>query len=80
MFPFTHDFLAQQLGVQRATVSESLASLQGRKIIRYGYRQVELTNARAIEKLSCECYPTVKDAIGDFLQDLTSYPHSHSDR
>jgi DNA-binding transcriptional ArsR family regulator len=37
-FPFTHDFLAEQLGVQRATISEALASLQDRKIIRYAYR------------------------------------------
>ena len=75
VFPFTHDFLAEQLGVQRVTVSESLASLQDRKIIRYGYRQVELTNARAMGKLSCECFPTVKDAIDDYLRDIKSYPN-----
>jgi hypothetical protein len=80
VFPFTHDFLAEQLGVQRATVSEALASLQERKIIRYGYRQVELSNARAMGKLSCECFPAVKDAIDDFVRDIKSYPNSHADR
>jgi hypothetical protein len=79
VFPFTHDFLAEQLGVQRVTVSEALASLQERKIIRYGYRQVELRNSRAMEKLSCECFPTVKDAIDDFLQDITTYPSPRAD-
>jgi DNA-binding transcriptional regulator YhcF (GntR family) len=80
VFPFTHDFLAEQLGVQRATVSEALADLKEKKIIRYGYRQVELSNARAMAKLSCECFPTVKDAIDEFLMDLKSYPNSHPDR
>jgi hypothetical protein len=72
VFPFTHDFLAEQLGVQRATVSEALGALQDKKMIRYGYREVELTNIRSIEKLSCECFPTVKDAIDDFLRDIKS--------
>ena len=75
VFPFTHDFLAEQLGVQRATISEALAGLQDRKIVRYGYRQVELSNERALEKLSCECFPTVKEAIDEFLRDIKSYTH-----
>lgn len=80
VFPFTHDFLAEQLGVQRATISEALASLQDQKIIRYGYRQVELSNERGLEKLSCECFPTVKEAIDDFLRDIKGYTNSTSER
>jgi hypothetical protein len=79
-FPFTHDFLAEQLGVQRATISEALAELQDKKIIKYSYRQVELSNMRAMEKLSCECFPTVKETIDDFLRDLKHYPASMSER
>ena len=80
IFPFTHDFLAEQLGVQRGTITEALAALQDKKLIRYGYREVELVNVRGMEKLSCECFPTVKDAIDDFLRDIKSYPISTSDR
>jgi CRP-like cAMP-binding protein len=72
VFAFTHDFLAEQLGVQRATVSEALASLHDEKIIRNGYREVELTNVRDLEKVSCECFPSVKDTIDEFLRDLRS--------
>lgn len=79
-FPFTHDFLAEQLGVQRATISEALADLQDKRMIRYSYRQVVLSNMRALEKLSCECFPTVKDTIDDFLRDLKNYPASTSER
>ncbi|HJT20209.1 MAG TPA: Crp/Fnr family transcriptional regulator [Nitrospira sp.] len=56
VFPFTHDFLGEQLGVQRATISEALAVLQNQNIIRYGYREIELLSVRAMGKLSCECF------------------------
>jgi CRP-like cAMP-binding protein len=78
VFPFTHDFLAEQLGVQRATISEALASLQDQQTIRYGYREVELVNARGLEKLSCECFPAVKEAIDDFVRDINSHTNSTS--
>lgn len=77
VFPFTHDFLAEQLGVQRATISEALAELQDKKIVRYSYRQVELSNMRAMEKLSCECFPTVRETIDDFLRDIKNYSSSN---
>ena len=80
VFPFTHDFLAEQLGVQRGTITEALAALQDKKIIRYAYRQVELRNIRAMEKLSCECFPTVKAAIDDYLRDIKNHTHSTSGR
>ena len=76
LFPFTHDFLAEQLGVQRATISEALAGLQDKKIIRYGYREVELRNVAAIEKLSCECFPAAKAAIDHFLRDIKVHANS----
>jgi len=75
-FPFTHDFLAEQLGVQRATISEALASLQDRKIIRYAYRQVELCKVRTMQEVSCECFPRARAAINEFLRDMQTYPHA----
>jgi Crp-like helix-turn-helix domain len=73
VFAFTHDFLAEQVGAQRVTITEALATLQEKKLIRYGYREVELRNVKAMEQLSCECFPAVKEAIDHFLRDLKSY-------
>lgn len=73
VFPFTHDFLAEQLGVQRPTISEKLTALQEKKIIRYGYREMELRNELAMQKLSCECFSIVKAAIDDFRRDIGNF-------
>jgi Crp-like helix-turn-helix protein len=75
-FPFTHEILAQQLGVQRATIGEALARLQDRHIIKYVYRQIEICKARTMEKLSCACFPTARAAINEFLRDIQNYPHA----
>ena len=80
VFPFTHDFLAEQLGAQRPTVSEILTALQEKNIIRYGYREIELRNERAMQKLACECFSMVKAAIDDFLQDIKNFTGSGSER
>ncbi len=74
-FPFTHDFLAEQLGVQRATISEALAALQDRKLIKYAYRQVELRNSTGMQKLSCECFAAAREAIDVFLREIENYTH-----
>jgi hypothetical protein len=73
VFAFTHDFLAEQLGAQRVTITDTLAALQEKQLIRYGYREVELINVKATEQLSCECFPAVKEAIDHFLRDIKSY-------
>jgi len=75
-FPFTHEILAQQLGVQRATISEALARLQDRHIIKYVYRQIEICKAHTMQKLSCTCFPAARAAINEFLRDIQNYPHS----
>jgi DNA-binding transcriptional regulator YhcF (GntR family) len=80
LFPFTHDFLAEQLGVQRPTISETLTALQEKNIVRYGYREIELCNEHAMQKLSCECFSTVKTAIDDFLQDIKTFSDSGLNR
>jgi hypothetical protein len=74
-FPFTHDILAQQLGVQRATITQALARLQDRHIIKYLYRQIEICKAHTMQKLSCACFPTATAAINEFLRDIRNYPH-----
>ena len=69
-FPFTHDFLAEQLGVQRVTVTQALSSFQEEGIVRYGYGEIHLLNPPAMAKLGCKCFPKVKAIIEQYVRDL----------
>jgi CRP-like cAMP-binding protein len=69
-FPFTHDFLAEQLGVQRVTVTPALSSFQGQGVVRYGYGEIHLLKSPAMKKLSCRCFPKVKNIIEEYLKQL----------
>lgn len=71
-FPFTHDFLGEQLGVQRVTVTQILSSLQKEGIVGYGYGEIHLLNPSAMAKRSCKCFPKVKAIIEQYVKDLRS--------
>jgi Crp-like helix-turn-helix protein len=75
-FPFTHEFLAEQLGVQRGTVTESLAALQEKKLVESGYGKVKVLKLKALEKVSCDCFQLAKQAIEEYLDDLKAYKQS----
>lgn len=55
-FALTQDFLAQMMGVRRATVSEVASELQRAGLIEYSYRQITVVDRPALERASCECY------------------------
>ena len=76
IFPFTHEFLAEQLGVQRGTVTEALAVLQGKKLVDAGYGKVKLLKSQALEKVSCDCFQLAKEAIEEYLRDTKAYRRS----
>ncbi|HKT36227.1 MAG TPA: helix-turn-helix domain-containing protein [Nitrospira sp.] len=75
-FPFTHEFLAEQLGVQRGTVTEALAVLQKKKLVDAGYGKVKVLKSKALEKVSCDCFQLAKQAIDDYLLDIKAYKRS----
>jgi hypothetical protein len=75
-FPFTHEFLAEQLGVQRVTVTEALAVLQEKKLVESGYGKVKVLRTKALAKLSCHCFQSAKEAIEEYLDDLKAYKRS----
>jgi CRP-like cAMP-binding protein len=54
-FPLTQEFLAQMLGVRRASVSISAGELQDAGLIRYGYGRVTILERAGLEKAACEC-------------------------
>jgi hypothetical protein len=74
--PFTHDFLAEQLGVQRVTVTNALAAFEKQDIVTYGYGQVELQNLSGLKNVACECFVLAKQAIEEYLTDIKSYRNS----
>lgn len=77
-FPFTHEFLAEQLGVQRVTVTEALADLHEKRLVDSGYGKVKLLRSKALEKVSCDCFQLAKQAIDDYLHDMKAFKRSRA--
>jgi CRP-like cAMP-binding protein len=67
VFPFTHEFMAFMLGAQRSTVSEATGELQRKDVIRCNYGEITVTDRAGLEKVSCECYGKVRQALYAFL-------------
>ena len=62
-FPLTHEFLSTMLGVRRATVSVTAASLQSAGIITYRHGKVKILDRAALEEATCECYRAIREAF-----------------
>ena len=59
-FPLTQELLAQMLGVRRASVSEAMALLQERGLVRYTRGKVTVVDRHGLEQASCVCYHVVR--------------------
>jgi CRP-like cAMP-binding protein len=59
-FMLTQEFLAQMLGVRRASVNGFLQDFQRKGMIVYTQGQMQIKNRRKLEAVSCECYFVVK--------------------
>jgi CRP-like cAMP-binding protein len=55
-FLLTHEFLAQMMGVRRASVSEDAAVLQREGLIRYERGRMTIVDRAGLEGRTCECY------------------------
>ena len=53
--PFTQEYLAAMLGVQRTTVSTFAAELRAEGLIAYSRGRIELLDFDGLEKRACEC-------------------------
>ena len=73
IFPFTHEFLADQLGSQRVTVTEALSAFQRDDLVKYSYGKVELTGVQRLKDVSCECVGLATQAIEHYLADIRTY-------
>jgi len=56
----THEFLAQMLGVRRASVTEVLRPLQNEGLIRASRGKVVITYSKRLADASCECYAVIR--------------------
>ncbi len=57
----THEFLAQMLGVRRASVTEVLRPLQSDGLIRASRGKVVILDPKRLADASCECYGVIRD-------------------
>jgi CRP-like cAMP-binding protein len=55
----THEFLAQMLGVRRASISEVLRPLHAEGLIRSGRGLVSVLDRKGLEGAACECYQII---------------------
>jgi len=56
----THEFLAQMLGVRRASVTEVLRPLQNDGLIRASRGKVVILDHKRLTDASCECYGIIR--------------------
>jgi CRP-like cAMP-binding protein len=61
VFPMTHEFLAEMLGVRRSTVSEVLEPFQKKGLIRYSRGKCTVLDRKGLKAGSCECFGRIND-------------------
>jgi CRP-like cAMP-binding protein len=60
LIPFTHQFIAQMLGLQRTTVSQIAARLQSRGLIRTHHGEIRILDRAALKNEACACYELIR--------------------
>lgn len=66
-FPMTHEFLAQMLGVRRATVTVTAGILQKAGFVEFTRGRVAIVDRPGLENTSCECYGVTREVFDRLL-------------
>lgn len=66
-FELTQEFMANMLGVRRASVTTVANNLQARNLIRYQRGHFTILDREGLIAFTCECYPVVKEKFENFL-------------
>ena len=67
VIPFTQEFLAQMLGLQRTTVSEAISRLNEAGLVDTRYGEIRIVDRRGLESGVCECYGVVRRHVDRLL-------------
>jgi CRP-like cAMP-binding protein len=65
--PYTHEFLADILGVRRASVTEAAVRFQEAGVLEYSRGRVVITDPQGLAARACECYRVIGDALSKLL-------------
>ena len=60
-FDLTQEFLAQMLGVRRASANEALQNFKRKGLLDYKQGKMSLKNRKGLEAAACECYFITRD-------------------
>jgi len=60
-FDLTQEFLAEMLGVRRPGVTVAMGVLEKAGLITHGRGTITVVDRAGLEKVSCECYRTIKE-------------------
>ena len=66
-FPMTHEFLAQMLGVRRASVTVTAGILQRAGFVEFSRGRVEVVERAGLEGAACECYAVTREVFDRLL-------------
>jgi CRP-like cAMP-binding protein len=66
-FPMTHEFLAQMLGVRRASVTVTAGSLQRAGFVGFSRGRVAVVDRAGLESAACECYGVTREVYDRLL-------------
>jgi CRP-like cAMP-binding protein len=61
--PLTQEFLAQMLGIRRASVSVAASILQRAGLIKYARGRVTIVDRSGLEEAACECYEAIRQQL-----------------
>jgi CRP-like cAMP-binding protein len=67
-FPLTQEFLAQMLGVRRASVNQVVSRLRKDGAITYRRGVISVVDRKRLEAESCECYFAMRDEISRLVE------------
>jgi CRP-like cAMP-binding protein len=73
-FGLTQEFLAEMLGVRRATVTIAAGMLQKAGLIRYRRGWIEILDPDGLSAAACECHAVIREEYERFMQEVRAQP------